>query len=121
MELEIGVGVLAVASHIALHFAIAASIALQVHILAMSDSEEQIAVPSDDVITEALKQATGRRFKNDEDSVTVNSVRSEAERDLALPDGFLKSNDNWKDASKTIIREHVVCYGSLSLHQLVCY
>lgn len=42
------------------------------------------------------------------DSVTINNVRTAAEEELGLPQGFFKSTE-WKTKSKDIISEAFVC------------
>ena len=73
----------------------------------MSDSDGDI--PSAAAIADGIRDIVISIHKagNDDDR-TVNHVRSGAEKKLGLPSGYLKNSD-WKDKSKNLIKEAVVC------------
>lgn len=59
-------------------------------------------------IEEALKYGTYEVFKADPDATSVNKVRQHVELKLSLEEGFF-SDEEWKQKSKEIIKECVVC------------
>lgn len=73
----------------------------------MSDSETN--EPSNAAVENAIRDVVIAIHKaGNDDELTVNHVRSAAEEKLGLGAGFLKQ-DEWKNASKTLIKEAVVC------------
>lgn len=74
-----------------------------------SDSELSVAVPDDDALGTALKDAVNTAFANGKQGeLSINSIRSAVEKELDLDGGFFKSHDKWKSLSKSIIGEAVV-------------
>jgi hypothetical protein len=67
----------------------------------MSDSVG--ALPSEAVISQKLKDVVLSLHKaGNPDEITVKRVRARAEKELSLPDGFLK-NSKWKGKSNATI------------------
>lgn len=64
---------------------------------------------SREIIAKTITSAVKDRFKNDPDSLTVNSIRVEVEERLDLDKGYLKSDVFWKDESKKLVQTTVVC------------
>ncbi len=64
--------------------------------------------PSPKELEEALIAGTHRVFTADPDTTTVNKVRHHVEEKLGLGEGFFASDD-WKQRSKALIKEYVVC------------
>ncbi|KAI1811622.1 hypothetical protein GGS20DRAFT_562213 [Poronia punctata] len=62
--------------------------------------------PSNEILEEYLKDATRRLYEADPNSVTVNSVRQEAEEHNGLEKGFFVTAE-WKSRSKAVITESV--------------
>ena len=76
----------------------------------MSDSEDAAQLPSKSRIEQALRQAVAAIFKSGKhEDLTMKRVRSMAEAELDLPDDFFKSSAKWKDRSKEIVSNEVVC------------
>ncbi|EON67915.1 hypothetical protein W97_07412 [Coniosporium apollinis CBS 100218] len=75
----------------------------------LSDSEDgSTRLPPEPRIEQALRQAVATISKSgNHEDLTVNRVRAAAVADLALPDGFFKSNVEWKNRSKDIITDEV--------------
>lgn len=74
----------------------------------MSDSEADI--PSKTAVSNAIRDVVISIHKaGNDDKLTVNHVRTEAERRLGLATGFLKEHE-WKNESKTLIKEAVVSW-----------
>ncbi|KAK7187342.1 hypothetical protein DPSP01_002473 [Paraphaeosphaeria sporulosa] len=74
----------------------------------MSHSETE--VPSKAAVSRAIRDVVITIHKaGDDDNLTVNHVRTEAEQKLGLSAGFLKK-DEWKNESKTMIKEAVDRY-----------
>lgn len=72
----------------------------------MSDSE--VDVPSAASVSKAIRDVVISIHKaGNDDDLTVNHVRTAAEQKLGIPAGFLKNGD-WKNESKTLIKEAVV-------------
>ncbi|KAL5428841.1 hypothetical protein PMIN07_010772 [Paraphaeosphaeria minitans] len=74
----------------------------------MSDSETY--VPSNAAVSRAIRHVViAIHMAGKDDSLTVNHVRTQAEKKLGMDTGFLKE-DRWKNASKTWIKEAVERY-----------
>ncbi|KAF2445555.1 hypothetical protein P171DRAFT_430957 [Karstenula rhodostoma CBS 690.94] len=74
----------------------------------MSDSETD--VPSEAAVSNVIRDVVISIHKaGNDDHLTVNHVRTEAEQKLRLPTGFLKK-DEWKNESKTWIKDAVERY-----------
>lgn len=63
--------------------------------------------PSAKQVEEALVDGTYHIFTAEPDATTVNKVRKHVEDELGVEEGFLAS-DEWKQKSKTLIKECVV-------------
>ena len=75
----------------------------------MSDSSLSSASPSQSTLEQALRLAVQRVYKlGNLEELTVKRVRSAAEKDLDLEDGFFKSDETWKERSKNVIQSEVV-------------
>jgi hypothetical protein len=73
----------------------------------MSDSETD--APSKAAVSNAIRDVVISVHKaGNDDDLTVNLVRTAAEKKLGVPAGFLKQNE-WKNESKTLIKDAVVC------------
>lgn len=73
-------------------------------------SDPQAGVPSAAVISDSIRDTVISIHKaGGDDDLTVNYVRSGAEKKLRLPAGFLKDGE-WKDKSKQWIKDAVVCW-----------
>ncbi|KAH7118886.1 hypothetical protein B0J11DRAFT_440589 [Dendryphion nanum] len=73
----------------------------------MSD-QEAVDLPSDTAIARALHDVVLAIHKTGkEDELTIKRVRTQAEKELSLPTGFLKTNDKWKQKSNQIIKDAV--------------
>jgi hypothetical protein len=59
-------------------------------------------------LEEALIDGTHQIFTAEPDATTVNKVRKHVEETLNLDDGFFTTED-WKQRSKALIKEYVVC------------
>jgi len=78
----------------------------------MSDSE--VDVPSEAVISQKLRDVVIAIHKSgNAEDLTLKRVRVRAEKELSLPDGFLKTDSKWKEQSKDIIGDAVVCIDNL--------
>ncbi|KAF2661845.1 hypothetical protein K491DRAFT_618953 [Lophiostoma macrostomum CBS 122681] len=74
----------------------------------MSDSEAA-GLPSDATISRALRDVVISTYKSGKtDDLTVKRVRTGAETQLELPEGFFKKHGTWNKKSKDIILEAVV-------------
>ncbi|KAH7250049.1 uncharacterized protein BKA55DRAFT_512468 [Fusarium redolens] len=62
--------------------------------------------PSEDEIEQALLDATYQVYQATPDETTVNKVRKQTEENLSLDEGFF-SNAEWKQKSKSLIKERV--------------
>lgn len=65
--------------------------------------------PSNETLEKYLKDATRRLYKADPNTVTVNSVRQDAQERNGLENGFFVTPE-WKSRSKALITGFVVCY-----------
>ncbi|KFA75831.1 hypothetical protein S40288_01900 [Stachybotrys chartarum IBT 40288] len=63
--------------------------------------------PSAKKLEQALVDGTREVWIEEPDNVTVNKVRKHVEEKLDLEDGFFSAGQ-WKNRSKTVIKEHVV-------------
>jgi hypothetical protein len=73
----------------------------------MSDSEG--AIPSGDAISQKLRDVVISIHKTAKpEDLTVKRVRVRAEKELSLPDGFLKKDPVWKQKSQDTILAAVV-------------
>ena len=67
----------------------------------MSDSE--VELPSEAAISQKLRDVVlSLHEAGDPDEITLKRVRARAEKELSLPNGFLKSSE-WKDKSSSTI------------------
>ena len=65
---------------------------------------------SDQAVEGALLEVVGSRFRaGDHDSLTLKRVRAAAEVQLNLPKDYLKNHRTWKEQSKHLVTEEVVC------------
>jgi hypothetical protein len=84
----------------------------------MSDSEPSpqsspVAAPSGTALAAALRNAVERIFNaGDLGGLTVKRVRSAAEKQLKLPEGFFKEHPKWGGRSKEIIKTEAVSSAS---------
>lgn len=71
----------------------------------MSDSDSDAAIPSipDGKIEKALRDATTEIFEEDQDNLTLKSVRVATERKLKLEEGWFKAHEKWNQRSKEIV------------------
>lgn len=66
-------------------------------------------MPSDARIEAALRAAVRTAHNEGRlEELTIKTVRSSTERSLALGEGFLKSDEAWRDRSKEVITQEVV-------------
>lgn len=73
----------------------------------MSDSEG--ALPSESTISQKLRDVVIALHKaGNADDLTVKRVRARAEKELSLPEGYLKTNSGWKQKSQDAIHAAVV-------------
>jgi len=70
--------------------------------------------PKPSVIKEELAKTVRDLFKTDRNSLTVNLVRKNVEENLGLDEGFFRG-PNWKQKSKELITNTVVCLLSCQL------
>ncbi|EGP86834.1 uncharacterized protein MYCGRDRAFT_81198, partial [Zymoseptoria tritici IPO323] len=63
-----------------------------------------MGLPADTEIEECLRVIVRLGVKNEEE-ITVNKARQQAEKELGLDDGFLKNDAKWKAKSKLVINE----------------
>lgn len=63
----------------------------------------------DVVITAALRKAVVTAFQVDRDAVTLRYIRTAVEKELGLGVEFLKCDPYWKDKSKSVVIQEVVC------------
>ncbi|KAF2101783.1 hypothetical protein NA57DRAFT_73224 [Rhizodiscina lignyota] len=76
----------------------------------MSDSEPNSSarLPSDPKLEECLRDIVSRVFKSGKhEDLTLRRVRTAAEEELDLPEGFFKADVKWKDRSQEIIGDEV--------------
>ena len=74
----------------------------------MSDSSLSDALPSETILEHALRGAVQEIYRSGVlEELTVKRVRTAAEEDLELQDGFFK-RDTWKERSKRIIELEAV-------------
>ena len=77
--------------------------------ITMSDSSLSEPVPDDTVLEQELRQIVRQIYKaGNLEELTVKRVRTAAEKNLGLDDGFFKESQ-WKDKSKAIIENEAVC------------
>jgi hypothetical protein len=70
--------------------------------------------PSESIIESAISQAvTTLWFSPERDHLSVNTIRAKVEKQLKLPDDFLKTGA-WKEKSKTLIKTESVIIPILS-------
>lgn len=75
----------------------------------MSDSSLSSAIPSHAILEQALRDAVQLVYKNGNlEDLTIKRMRTAAEQDLNLEEGFFKNDTKWKDESKSIIQSEVV-------------
>jgi hypothetical protein len=73
----------------------------------MSDSEG--GLPSEATISQKLRDVVIAIHKTGKDEdLTVKRIRARAEKELSLPEGFLKKDAVWKQKSQTAINAAVV-------------
>ncbi|KAI9868322.1 MAG: hypothetical protein M1813_005765 [Trichoglossum hirsutum] len=72
--------------------------------LELSPQSSPVAAPSGTALAAALRDAVERIFNaGDLSGLTVKRVRSAAEKQLKLPEGFFREHPKWKGKSKEII------------------
>lgn len=66
-------------------------------------------MPSETTISQKLRDVVIAIHKTGKDEdLTVKRIRARAEKELSLPEGFLKKDAVWKQKSQTTINEAVV-------------
>jgi hypothetical protein len=84
----------------------------------MSDSEGDASIPDDSQIEGTLRAIIARIYKSGHhDDLTVKRVRTAAEEQIDLPEGFFKQSSDWNERSKTVITDEVVRLISLPILQ----
>lgn len=74
-----------------------------------SEAESAPAVPADDVLERALRDAVAKVYKSGKmEELTVKRIRLAAEKSLKLEEGFYRSQGDWKTRSEQIIKNQVV-------------
>ena len=69
-----------------------------------------MSVVNDAKLERALRDAVRDVYKNgDLENLTVKRIRKAVQEKLALEEDFFKSNDQWKEESKSVIQSEVVC------------
>ncbi|KAI5287465.1 hypothetical protein KEM54_005980, partial [Ascosphaera aggregata] len=64
--------------------------------------------PAHKALVQALRDATARIYRTKSpENLTVKRIRTEAEKELGVEEGFFKGSAEWKDKSSTIIRDEV--------------
>ena len=84
----------------------------------MSESSLSDSRPDDAVLEQELRQIVRQIYKaGNLEELTVKRVRTAAEKNLGLEDGFFKESQ-WKVKSKAIIEAEAVCaiFGSFLVH-----
>jgi hypothetical protein len=83
-------------------------------------SESEGSQPSEAAISRKLRDIVIALHKagNAED-LTLKRVRARAEKELSLPEGFLKTNSEWKQKSQSTIHEAVVSAYTLTCTKLL--
>jgi hypothetical protein len=82
---------------------------------ALADSESgsepyELNTPSGKELERALCDAVAKIYNSGKmEELTVKRVRTAAEKELRLEEGFYKSNGDWKSRSDQIIKDEVVC------------
>ncbi|MDI1485109.1 MAG: hypothetical protein OHK93_000244 [Ramalina farinacea] len=67
-----------------------------------------MSVPSHAKLERALREAVRDVYKNgDLENLTVKRIRKAVQEKLALEEDFFKTNDHWKDESKSVIQSEV--------------
>jgi hypothetical protein len=73
----------------------------------MSDTEG--GLPSEATISQKLRDVVISIHKTGKDEdLTIKRIRARAEKELSLPDGFLKKDVTWKQKSQDTISDAVV-------------
>lgn len=68
-----------------------------------------MSVPSDAKLERALRDAVRDVYKTgDLENLTVRRIRKAVQENLALEEDFFKSNNQWKEESKSVIQSEVV-------------
>jgi hypothetical protein len=81
--------------------------------LELSPQSSPVAAPSGTALAAALRDAVERIFNaGDLSGLTVKRVRSAAEKQLKLPEGFFREHPKWKGKSKEIIEAEAVSIAS---------
>ncbi|RPA79158.1 hypothetical protein BJ508DRAFT_416097, partial [Ascobolus immersus RN42] len=62
---------------------------------------------SREIIAKTITSAVKDRFKNDPETLTVNSIRTEVEERLGLDAGYLKGDAYWKGESASLVKTTV--------------
>lgn len=79
----------------------------------MSDSElsepSQPPVPPDDELENSLRREVVRAQAKGEEDFTLRQIRAASEKKLGLSDGFYKNHAAWKDRSKEVVSDQIVC------------
>ena len=65
--------------------------------------------PPNATIEQALRHAVQSVYQNGNlEDLTVKRIRKSTEKDLDLPEDFLKTDHRWKEKSKVVIQSEVV-------------
>ena len=76
----------------------------------MSYSSGSESPPNDAQLEHALREAVRSVFETGKmENLTVKRLRNHVETNLGLEPEFFKSNDQWKEKSKNLIQQEVVC------------
>ena len=79
----------------------------------------KMSVPSDAKLERALREAVRDVYRNgDLENLTVKRIRKVVQEKLALEEDFFKSNDQWKEESKSVIQSEVVCIAAYSCNRM---
>lgn len=79
--------------------------------MASSDSDPESAstnVAEDARIEQCLRALVIKTFASDADNLTLKRIRTKAEAELDLEDGYLKADAIWKTKSKDIVADELV-------------
>ena len=86
--------------------------------ISMSESSLSGASVSGALLEGALRGAVQRIWKTNPDNLTVKNIRTSAEHDLDLEDGFFKGDASWNARSKDVIKSEVVFVLSSSFRMI---
>jgi hypothetical protein len=74
----------------------------------------------DAVVAGALRKAVATAFRDDRDAVTLRYIRTVVEKELGLGSEYFKLDPYWKDRSKAIVMQEVVCCRSCAMPLWTC-